>query len=80
MSRRTGPSGTQSAIQKTDSNKRLSIDQVSTETEKRGFHNADIEDSSLLGCEAEKQSFIPDISKEHTENVNGLFFRNIWNL
>jgi hypothetical protein len=62
-----------------DSNKKLSIGQITTETEKRDFHNVDMEDSSLLGCEAEKQSFIPDISKERTENVNGLCLRNVRN-
>jgi len=36
-----------------DSNKRLPVGQITMETEKLGFHGVDIEDSSLLSCEAE---------------------------
>jgi hypothetical protein len=36
-----------------DSNKILSVSQITMETEKRGLHSVDIEDSSLLGCEIE---------------------------
>jgi len=63
-----------------DSNKRLPVSQITVETETR-FPRCwywGLKSSRLWSWVAE--SFIPDISKEHAENVNGLCLRNVGNL